>query len=39
MKKIDKNNNSKLVPVVSINLKLEKSVDINTYYMLTKMKY
>ncbi|MBC9720952.1 MAG: DUF3427 domain-containing protein, partial [Lactobacillus sp.] len=39
MKKIDKNNNSKLVPVVSINLKLEKPVDINTYYMLTKMNY
>lgn len=38
-KKLNKNNNSKLVPVVSINLKLEKSVDINTYYMLTKMKY
>nr|WP_328798120.1 DUF3427 domain-containing protein [Lactobacillus ultunensis] len=39
MKRTDKNNKPKIVPVVSMNLKLTTPVDINTYYMLTKMRY
>ena len=39
MKRVDKKNNAKTVKVVSMNLKLTTPVDINTYYMLTKMKY
>lgn len=39
MKRVDKKNNAKTVKVVSMNLKLTTPVDINTYYMLTKIKY
>ena len=39
MKRVDKKNNAKTVKVVSMNLKLTIPVDINTYYMLTKIKY
>lgn len=39
MKRTDKNNKTKIVPVVSMNLKLDTPVNINEYYMLTKMRY
>lgn len=39
MKRVDKKNKTQTVQVVSMNLKLTVPVDINTYYMLTKMRY